>query len=508
MNLFRSSFALVTAGALLLGVFAGCDSAGSGPIADGGIRGTGSSVGPVSGFGSVFVNGVEFFTDRILNQKVISNDGVESESDLEKGMILRINGEWQKDGTGHAESMEYDDSLRGTISNLSASAADRRLEFTIHNKPVFADTQTVLQGKSFADFANGDYVRISAWRQADGKYRASYIGILPADYAEQLKTTCAVGGQNDCYPIEVEGPVDKGSLTGTQFTMNALTVNFSGAEFTGGLSAETLEQGAVYEVEGELIGGVLHAGRIQKNDFRRYQRGGDDIELAGPVSSDYDSSSKSFGLNGLTIRITKDTDMEGLTLNDLKAGLLVQVEGEFVSEAVVEASEIEVREGDAEIEGTVDGQCPAFQNCLTVGGVRIQVTSRTIITDDENDKRLTIADLLYYSPASKFVLVEVSGLERKDEFGQVYVEALQIEREISDDQEDEYEIEGRLSSVTGEYIKMLGVKINTSGASFKKTSLNDLQSRLAEGKKVVLEVEYKKVPAGSGYNATEIESGD
>ena len=69
--------------------------------------------GPFRGLVVKFVNGVEFFTDKILNRKVTSNDGLDNEGDLQKGMILRIEGKWQKNGTGQAKSMEYDDSLRG-----------------------------------------------------------------------------------------------------------------------------------------------------------------------------------------------------------------------------------------------------------------------------------------------------------------------------------------------------------------------------------------------------------
>ena len=49
----------LAAAPIALGVLSACGGGGGGvDVADGGIRGTGSSVGPVSGFGSVFVNGV------------------------------------------------------------------------------------------------------------------------------------------------------------------------------------------------------------------------------------------------------------------------------------------------------------------------------------------------------------------------------------------------------------------------------------------------------------------
>ena len=97
----------LAAGTVAFGVISACGGGGSGgglDVADGGIRGTGSSVGPVSGFGSVFVNGVRFDT-RDLNGFVSSDDGIDIETQLSEGMILRVDGEWRDNGEGVAESL-------------------------------------------------------------------------------------------------------------------------------------------------------------------------------------------------------------------------------------------------------------------------------------------------------------------------------------------------------------------------------------------------------------------
>lgn len=494
-RLFAAVATLLTAGLL-----SACN--GETRVADGGIRGTGSSVGPVSGFGSVFVNGVKFDTDGIPFRKVISNDGLDDEDDLQKGMILRVEGKWQKDGTGQAESMEYDDSLRGTVSGLTVNVVEKRLEFSIHNQPVFADAQTVLKGKQFADFAEGDFVRVSAWRQADGRYRASYIGFNPQSY----------GGDR----VEVEGAVVRGTLTDSHFRMKELHIDFSRATFSDGLSANNLnEQGAYFEVEGKMDAGVLKASRIQRDDFRRYQKRGEDMELAGPVSSDYDEHTQSFELNGLTIKVADEKVLDDITTADLKAGVLVQVEGKFISPTEILASDIEAREGDVEVEGNIDGLCNGDRNCFTTGGVQIYVTSRTIIADDEDlesEEPLTIDDLYFptYPPNPKFVSVEVSGLEKRDQFGQAYVEALKIERELSDTENDEYEVEGKLEAINGDDIKILGVWIGTTPDVFEEgATVATLNSKLLAGKKVILEVEYEKISSDTPpYKANSVEEDD
>jgi hypothetical protein len=490
--------AKLAACALILGFFAGCDAGGT-SVADGGIRGTGSSVGPVSGFGSVFVNGVEFFTHRIPGRKVESNDGISSEDDLHEGMILRIEGNWRKSGTGEAESMEYDDTLRGTVSGLQVIQAGKRLEFTIHHQPVIADVQTVFNGKSFTALADGDFVRVSAWRQADGLYRASYIGVNPAQYGDD--------------PIEVEGPAEGIDRGQNRFIMNELIIKYADHVFTGGVTEDTLTPGTYYEVEGTLVDGVLQATHIQPDDFRRYQKTGKDIELAGPLSSDYQGAdgNGTFELNGLTIRITKDeTELDGLSVDGLKTGLLVQVEGQFVSPTDIHATEIELREGDVEVEGMVDADTFGIRSDgFTVGGVEIRTTAKTMITGD--DEKLRIDDLKPAINATppRYVLVEISGLEKKDEFNKTYVEALTIERDVSDEAEDEYEVEGRLEGINGSDIQLLGVQIRTTEGAFKSPlSLNDLKNRPAN-EEVVLEVTYGRMLSGTTpYTAISIEEDD
>lgn len=99
----------------------------------------------------------------------------------------------------------------------------------------------------------------------------------------------------------------------------------------------------------------------------------------------------------------------------------------------------------------------------------------------------------------------MSSILKKHPSGSRYVEALQVELELTSEKNDEYGIEAALDSVNGSDINILGLWIGTVGATFEDTSLNGLKAKLAEPGKVFLEVKYEKVPVGTGYRATEIE---
>ena len=84
----------------LAGGLAACGGGGSGSSGSVGASGNaeGTSVGAVTGFGSVYVNGTRFATDG----SVSSDDGIEREGQLEKGMVLKIKGGWDERGQGQA----------------------------------------------------------------------------------------------------------------------------------------------------------------------------------------------------------------------------------------------------------------------------------------------------------------------------------------------------------------------------------------------------------------------
>lgn len=239
----RNRVIRLAAGSVALGVLSACggSSGGGVSVADGGIRGTGSSVGPVSGFGSVFVNGVKFSTDSIQNREVESNDGITTEGLVSKGMILRVEGEWRDDGTGTADRLSYDDTLRGPVDNVVAdlSGAGEFVDVTVMGQLVRVNRQTVVRGTTFATLLGNpsitDHVRVSAWRQADGSYRAGYLEVIAPDQTD----------------VELEGSVTAVDTTQNELTIGTITVQYDETSviFGSGLTEADLGAASALEVE-------------------------------------------------------------------------------------------------------------------------------------------------------------------------------------------------------------------------------------------------------------------
>ena len=79
------------------------------------------TTGVITGFGSVFINGVEYETDS-TTVTTDDNDGA-SETDLQVGMVVSLSGEVNEDGaTGNANTIHYDEQLKGPIESIDLFA--------------------------------------------------------------------------------------------------------------------------------------------------------------------------------------------------------------------------------------------------------------------------------------------------------------------------------------------------------------------------------------------------
>lgn len=497
------SITRLTLGTLSMGILVACGGAGGGGlgVADGGIRGTGSSVGPVSGFGSVFVNGVRFDTGTIVNERVQGDDGITHEDDLDEGMILRVEGEWRANGEGTASELEYDDTLRGPITVESAwDPASQSAVISILGLRVNIDRQTVIKGVALPDdLEAGDLVRVSGWRLANEEFRASLV---------RVQSGSAVSpGIDD--GVELEGRIRNYQSAPCSFSLGTVTVgcNDLGLQFDLPLNRADLANDLFVEVEGSLLGAELIAEEIRQDDQRRYRRGTeDDIEFSGPVTEDFDTTTDSFLINGVPVIVTNDTEFEdGLSATDLVGGLLIQVEGDYQPDGItVIADEIELREANAEVEGPIE--VGLDRGIFTVGGVRVRITANTLIENNDDDAIVNAnkEDLLSQLVAG--VEVEVEGIERDN--GEI-LEAVKIE---IDDGEDggtrSFELEGKLRAITENSITVLGVTLYAPVAAFDDVTREQLEGLFQPEQNAfpILEVDYDKVSGfGFSYQAEDIE---
>ncbi len=341
---------------LLIGIamfiLVACGTGDPGGLAGGGIGGTGISVGKITAFGSVFVNGVEFET----TGATITIDGqtaMNGQDDLEIGMIVAVEGTFNVDGVrGTAKSIKFKDNLEGPVTGVDTTAQT----LTVLGQTVIVDATTTdiydANGAplTFSDIVAGNIVEVSGFVDSTGVIHATYI---------KVKGSAGEG------EIEIKGTISNLNDTAHTFNIGTLIVDYNNAlangqiEVTGGL-----QNGLFVEVKSNAgpIEGVLTASKIEAEDeifSIAHGDEGDKVEVEGFVTSvtNLDSENK-FEVNGQQVQITNETQIEKDdsvgSVNDIDLGVRLEVEGTVDANGVIIAKEISIESGDDSGEGDSD----------------------------------------------------------------------------------------------------------------------------------------------------------
>lgn len=370
---------------------------GGGVMAPGsGGTGTGEAalaVGPISGFGSIIVNGI-----RYDDSSAIVSDDRGSTVDgglLRLGMMVQVRGRADSSlATGSAESIQVFSEIKGTVSSVATDT------FVVAGRTVRIDAGTVRDG--FAALVAGDFVEVygffdsasgevvatrverktpddfktrgvvTAWNQALSRFEmgsttVDYTGVsLPAAFdvgrsvrvysdtapaagplwqATSVRLTDDLSGAgDDGRRAEVEGIVS-GFVSRADFRVAGVSVDALNAAFDDGTIVDLID-GAIVEVEGLLSGNRLVATRVEF-ESRSGSGGGTgsndlDVEIKGRISSYV--SRASFVVRNTRIDASADTVVfdRGVPAN-LGDGVCVEIEGRPGTDAqgtIVRATEV------------------------------------------------------------------------------------------------------------------------------------------------------------------------
>ena len=329
-------------------------------LAGGGIGGTGISVGTITGFGSVFVNGIEFNTE----DAVITVDGnVASESALGIGMVVTVEGTFDKNGlTGTAESITYEELVEGPVDDIDL---DEEILIVL-GRTILISNGTVFVGVSLETLTPGFIVEVSGVMNSSGEVEATRI---------ELKSGIT--------EFEITGIVE--NLEANTFTIEDVMIDFTNADLDA-LPGGMLSNGLRVEVESTagIVDGVLIASRIEPQESALENAEGLRVEIEGIVTKL--TSTRDFEVNGIPVLVNDDTDYEHGFESDIALDAKLEVEGSIVNSILV-ADEIEFRvENAVDIEANVQavdtdtGTLVFFEDIITVN-----VNNLTVFRDVSND---------------------------------------------------------------------------------------------------------------------------
>jgi hypothetical protein len=371
--------------ALLLSiVFSSC----GGPVttAGGGIGGTG--VGPVTGFGSVIVNGVRYDDTGIGNTTFFDDNG-RTKEDLKAGMMVAIFGS-VSGANGTADNITVLRHVDGPMDDNGVDLATNRLK--VMGQDVVVDASTVfddnvitsLAGLRDLQGANVSHPELEVHGSADNN------GVIHATFIHKWADDFVAGTA-----VQVRGTV-AAPKTATTFVVGRTTVDFTGV--AGGLPAG-VDVGAFVEVKGTLRASdnVLLATFVQLEDATGGQPSGDRAEVEGYVNRVVtpNASFELIGPNGVqTVTWTTGTTaFTGGTGADIRGGVKVEVEGTRKDGGALAATKIAIRRGsNVRMESTVTS---VTASSLTIFGKTVAVNALTQYKDSRDDlKTFGQADIL------------------------------------------------------------------------------------------------------------------
>ncbi len=392
MNKFSKSVIWVSFAALgVVGCGGGGGAGSTAPV------GTNSTVGVLSGFGSVFVNGVEFDTSGAS----ISVDGSSaSENELQVGMIVSVIGN-SSGATGTASSISTSDELEGLVeSNSIVTGTDTGTMMIMGQLVTITDT-TVFESKvagitTFSEVVAGNIVELHGYSDGNGSIVATRLEVKAADMSSYNGT------------IELKGIVSNlgtDATTNTSvFDIGGMTVDYSTVPADlSDLPNGVIADGLFVEVKSsqgvDATSGYLVADKVELEDDESASDSGDDgeeMEVKGAITTSINGA-RMFSIGMQVVLVTDNTKFEDVSESGLTSGVMVEVEGTVNSNGELVASDIEAKEGSSsggssptlKIKSTIatitpvgtspnSGSITLSDSSSTV----IQITNSTIMEDD------------------------------------------------------------------------------------------------------------------------------
>lgn len=393
--------------------------------------------GAITGFGSVYVNGVRFDTS---SATILKDGALINQQGLRVGQIVHLSGRVD-DSTGQAVavSIRQDDDLEGPITAINAAAQTFVvLAHTVRVTPETSFDDSL--GTSFAALTVGLEVEVSGMTAANGDIIATRIEGRHA------------GGAR----LEVLGRVAALDTVARKFRLGNLVVDYSGASLQD-FDSSVLANGQLVEVKGSALNaaGELVATRIELRNFESgngvFRR-----EIEGLVTRFV--SATDFDVAGRPVTTNSATRFENGTAADLALNVKIEAEGSINAAGLLVATKIQFKRGnDAGVAGLVDSVTPdasGLGGTLTVLGVTITVDNNTRI-EDKGDARIEMFRLADIQVGN---YVRVRGTEN----GVLRLTASRLERRRV---ENDAWVRGTVRDLAQPNMTVLGVPVTTTAST-------------------------------------------
>ncbi|MBA6265362.1 DUF5666 domain-containing protein [Colwellia sp. Bg11-12] len=389
-----------------------------------------SSTGVITGFGSVYVNGVRYLTDN-ADININGNSGADV-SLLKVGMHVTIASSDDNSESPEALRVTYESEVEGMVSSIDRDNQTIIVAGTLisyNNLTHFIDITE-------ANLSVSQRIEVNGYLRQDNSYLATMIKLDADTSNDQAEYT--------------RGLIEQLNTTNRTFRLDQLIIDYNTASIEGELS-----NGALVKVEGVLTNETIIASHIEtemfdgnsdssSEEFSRY-------EVEGIVSA-FDATNNTITVNGYTFTLADTVQYQGGTADALIAGAFVELELS-TSKAVLRIEfEADKYRYDGKVKGNIE-QIDLDNQLITLYGQAYKLSINTRFEDDD-DQYVNLQNL-QVNDAVEIVFALIDGIKVIQ----------RIERENSSEFNDEWEIEGVVSAFDTSSITVNGVRILLNNSS-------------------------------------------
>jgi len=307
-----------------------------------GITGTGITTGTITGFGSIYVNGIKFDVDTAE----FSRDGVilegqtvkEDQDEFEIGEYVVIKDTIYESGLRKANEVIFEDLLDGAVTEISAEISPGISTIRILGQLVEVDhdANDVLNNTKLIDDVNnkptfeltelfiGNIVEVSGVKDSEGTIKAT-----------SLKFKEESGSEN-----ELKGIISDIDLDAKTFMIGNILIDYNEATLDDGFNGDP-EDGQFVEINSsmEYNGVRLFADEVELEDEYLVVNTDTELEMEGIVTRYV--SNTDFEVNGIAVTTTSETEYHNGSPTDIAENTHLEVKGKVDSSEILVAEEIE-----------------------------------------------------------------------------------------------------------------------------------------------------------------------
>jgi hypothetical protein len=312
---YKARYSWLAAIPALMALLVACGGGGGGSDAST----SAASTGPISGFGSIIVNGVRI--DNSTATTILDDDDTGQDSDLKLGMMVEVESDTDANGNpSRATAVHARSLVQGPISTINAAGN----QFTVLGMTVRVTARTVFDGiTGLASLNPGDGVEVHGIADASGGVKATRI-----ERKASAVTNARVTGK-------VQSP------DSSSFMINGVKVLYQQTNLVN--LPNGVKAGMMVRVKGTLSSSEIVAAKVRAvrfgSGFKHNQR----VEVEGIVTAF--TSTTSFEVNGLAVTVPAGAKVEGT----VAAGARVEVKGKLIDNVLV-ASKVKLEDEDHEDE--------------------------------------------------------------------------------------------------------------------------------------------------------------